>query len=365
MGTMNELLNAAAVQRLRGQLSTVAPEVEWPALDATVTGVDGLSLRARSDLISEALLADLPRHYETVAAIFRAALRDPGFSGWLIWPVSETVTTLALESAAPDAFEDGLTLLAELTPRLTAEFAIRRFLEADLDRALAVVATWTRNPNEHVRRLASEGTRSFLPWAIRVRVLLARPEATLPILSELRSDSSDYVRRSVANHLNDLARQSPDLVTATAAEWMGDQRQDTAWVVRHGLRSLVKKGDPAALAIMGFEAATLTVSPIHLHNTPVPLPGSLSFSAEITNDSAVPVRLAVDYVVQYLKANGRLAGKVFKLTVAEVAPGATLRLQKSHAFRQMTTRVHYPGDHAIELQVNGQRYERVGFSLGM
>jgi 3-methyladenine DNA glycosylase AlkC len=393
MGTMNELINAAAVDGLRRHLAvavadvlpaepTGAAEFEWPALRAAAAGVDGLSLRARSDLVSAALLTDLPSDYSTVATVFRRALDEPGFTGWMIWPVTETVTTLALSATAafeseptsseskltapesePTAFEDGLALLAELTPRLTSEFAIRRFLEADLDRALRVIHPWTSSPNEHVRRLASEGTRAFLPWAIRVRALLAHPEATSPILTALRSDDSEYVRRSVANHLNDLGRQSPELATTLAGSWMADADAHTAWVVRHGLRVLIKKAYPPALALLGFDEVTVTVGDPQLDTTLVTMPGSLGFEFDVTNTGEAAARLAVDYLVYYVKANGTLAPKVFKLTTTTLPAGETVRLRKRHAFHPMTTRVHYPGAHALELQINGQRYARTGFDL--
>ena len=142
------------------------------------------------------------------------------------------------------------------------EFAIRRFLAADLDRALAKILPWTGSGDEHVRRLASEGTRPFLPWAVRVAALTSSPEKTVPILDALRTDPSEYVRRSVANHLNDLSRHNPGLVVQTAARWLERPDTNTAWVVRHGLRTLVKRADPGALALMGFSDATVRVSPI-------------------------------------------------------------------------------------------------------
>ena len=201
--------------------------------------MDGLSLRERTDLLSRALLADLPGKYAGTAPIFRRALDDPDFTGWMIWPVTETAATLALASTEPGDFEDCLALLAELTPRLTAEFAIRRLLAADLDRALAVIRGWTSHPDWHVRRLASEGTRAYLPWAIRVPEITDRPAATLPILDALYRDPVVDVRRSVANHLNDLARHAPDEVVATAASWMAAPDE------QHGLGGPARVADPA------------------------------------------------------------------------------------------------------------------------
>jgi 3-methyladenine DNA glycosylase AlkC len=369
MGAMNELINSSVVGRLRAELDASVradsdiPHIKWASVDAAALGVDGLSLRERSDLVSAALIADLPHDYGTVAAVFRRALDSAGFTGWMMWPVTETVATLALAADEPDAFEDGLTLLSELTPRLTAEFAIRRFLITDLDRSLAVIQHWTADPNEHVRRLASEGTRAFLPWAVRVPALLAAPRSTTGILDALRSDDSEYVRRSVANHLNDLGRQSPDVAVELASGWMESADAHTAWVVRHGLRVLIKKAYPGALELLGFAAAEVAVSAVTLDAAVVQIPGELTFAVEVTNTGAASARLAIDYVVHYVKNNGSTAAKVFKLTTATLSAGESIALRKKHAFRPMTTRVHYPGVHALELQVNGQRFSHVEFEL--
>lgn len=372
MGAMNELINQSAVDSLRGALTAAAPGQRWPELTAAASALDGLSLRERADHVSHALLADFAQsagstltagNYSTAALAFRRALQDPGFSGWALWPVTETAVTLALDSGDPAHFDDCLTLLAELTPRLTAEFAIRRLLAADLPRSLAAIRSWTSHPDEHVRRLASEGTRPYLPWAVRVPAIIDHPDATVPILDALYRDPHEYVRRSVANHLNDLARHAPDLVVSTAARWMADQDRNTISVVRHGLRTLIKKGHPQALALQGFVPTDLTVSAPQLDRADVVLPSDLAFAFEISNTGAEPARIAVDYVVHYRKANGSRSPKVFKLATATLVPGETKSFTKRHAFRQMTTRVHHPGKHSIELQVNGIRYHTVDFVL--
>lgn len=372
MGAMNELINEAAVDSLQRALTSAVPGQGWPELTTAGEALDGLSLRERADHVSRALLADFRQtadnamaggNYATAALTFRRALQDPGFSGWALWPVTETAVTLALESEDPVHFDDCLTLLAELTPRLTAEFAIRRLLAADLPRSLATIQSWTSHPDEHVRRLASEGTRPYLPWAVRVPAIIDQPEATVPILDALYRDPHEYVRRSVANHLNDLARHAPDLVIATAARWMANPDSNTVPVVRHGLRTLIKKGHPKALALQGFVPADVTVSAPQLDRADVALPSDLGFAFEISNTGAEPARLAVDYVVHYRKANGSRSPKVFKLATVTLVPGETKSFSKRHAFRQMTTRVHHPGKHSLELQVNGIRYHTVDFVL--
>ena len=367
MGAMNELIDAAAVHAAAAVLTEAAPGVGWARTGAAASLLGDLNLRARTDLVAEALQEDTRNVpgavYPTAAASFRAALRYPEFTGWILWPVSEAAAALAVESGRAADFDDALALLAELTPRLTSEFAVRRLLRHDLDRALGAALEWTSHPDEHVRRLASEGTRPYLPWAVRVPGLVERPEATLPVLNALYRDPSEYVRRSVANHLNDLARHAPGAVVATAAQWLSAPDGNTGWVVRHGLRTLVKKGRPEALALLGFTPAQVDVAGPRLDRNVVPLPGELTFSFEIANTGTQDVRLAVDYLVHYRKANGSQSAKVFKVSTLTLAPGESRSLSKSHAFRQMTTRVHHPGLHALELQINGAVHGRAEFLL--
>ena len=364
MGTMDDMLGPAEVAALSGILAGAAPRISWEPLRNTGRQLAPLSLRSRTDLVADALVLAFGS-YSAAASTYRTALADPGFTGWILWPVTESVTTLALRDRAGAAFDDALDLLAELTPRLTSEFAIRRLLEADPARALRRILPWTGHKDPHVRRLASEGTRPYLPWAVRVPALLATPEATLPLLDALHNDPSEYVRRSVANHLNDLARHAPGQVVDTAGRWQATGTAGSSWVIRHGLRTLVKKGHPGALALMGFDAADISVTGPYTTG-PVPvltLPAELVFTADLTNDGDAGARLAVDYVVHYVKARGFTAPKVFKLTVLELAPGESRRVSARHALRQMSTRQHYSGRHAVELQVNGIRHGRLEFEL--
>lgn len=367
MGAMNELIDAPAVNSAAAILTESAPSVRWDRTAAAAPLLGDLNLRARTDLVAQALLEDIGKvpgaGYPTAAGSFRAALQLPEFTGWILWPVSEAAAALAVASGSREDFDDALALLAELTPRLTSEFAIRRLLNHDLDRALAAILAWTSHPDEHVRRLASEGTRPYLPWAVRVPGIVQRPGATLPVLNALYRDPSEYVRRSVANHLNDLARHAPGTVVATATDWLSAADSNTGWVVRHGLRTLVKKGHPAALALLGFTSAPVAVTGPSLDRNIVTVPGELTFTFEIANTGRQDVRLAVDYLVHYRKANGSQSAKVFKISTVTLAPGESRSLSKRHAFRQMTTRVHHPGLHALELQINGTLHGRAEFLL--
>lgn len=368
MPSADELLGVSSAQALARALGTAVPGAALPALQAAADSLQGLALRERADLLRDAVLADLPGSYAHLARVIRAAAAGADeFTGWLIWPVTSAVAAKAVEAdkaaTDPTAFDDGLALLAELTPRLTSEFAIRVLLRHDADRALSVISAWTASPDDDVRRLASEGTRPYLPWSVRVPEILARPGATVPLLDALYRDDSEYVRRSVANHLNDLSRENPELVVSTARRWMEDPAPHTAALIRHGLRTLIKRGNTDALGLLGFAPADVEISAPVLDSTAVPFDGSVRFTAAIRNTGTEPARLAVDYIVHHCKANGTQTGKTFKLTTATLAPGQSLTVARGHSFRPITTRRYYPGPHSITLQVNGVPSERAEFDL--
>lgn len=360
---MDELLDAAAIDGLRTRLLAAAPAQGFERLAAVAAQVDGLKLRARVDLVEEALVGDLPSGWAGASDVVRVALEEPAFAGWTLWPVGEAMTSIALASPADGAFEDALALMAELTPRMSSEFAVRRLLAHDLDTALTAALAWTASPDPHVRRLASEGTRPYLPWAIRVREIVARPHSVVPILDALYRDPDEVVRRSVANHANDLSRHAPELLVDLAERWSAAPDDHTPSLVRHALRTLVKRGDERALAVRGYVAVAVTVANLRVSPESVALPGRVAIDFDLTNDTSAPADLAVDYLVHFRKANGTLAPKVFKLATVTLGPGETRSFRKHHTLRQMTTRVHHGGTHEVEVQVNGVRSGRAAFDV--
>ncbi|MES4906080.1 MULTISPECIES: DNA alkylation repair protein [unclassified Streptomyces] len=368
MPTADELISPDSIRHLATILQDASPSASrWQTVSdsSTTLGTLGLSERART--VGDALLADSGPDYPHLAHAVRKALRREDLTGWMIWPVTEAVATAATTSGTTEHFDDGLALLAQLTPRLTSEFALRTFLNADLERTLATASTWTGSPDPAVRRLASEGTRPKLPWARQVPELNRNPQATVPLLEELHTDTSADVRRSVANHLNDISRLDPHLAARTAARWMDHlSAPTTPALVRHAMRTLIKKGDPKALELVGFHGSgeNLQVTGPLLADTAIPVGGTLAFTAHIKNVSDQPVSLAIDYVIHHKKANGKLAPKVFKLTKRSLAPGESADVARRHSFRPISTRVYYPGTHAVQLQVNGQQHGLVEFDLG-
>jgi 3-methyladenine DNA glycosylase AlkC len=364
MPSADELIGRQTVESLIRAIATAAPDADLGSLRAAPRQIAPLSLRERADLLRDALLTDLPGDYAALARTVRAARDDaPDFAGWLIWPVTSALATRAVQEDSVAAFDDAMALLADLTGRLTSEFAIRTLLRHDLDRALGIIGDWTGSADADVRRLASEGTRPYLPWSVRVPDIMARPGATVPILDGLYRDESEYVRRSVANHLNDLSRDHPDLVIDTARRWLDDPDAATERLVRHGLRTLVKRGHAGALDLRGFAPAALEVDGPRLDRSTVPFGGSVRFSASIRNSGNTQARLAIDYIVYHRKAGGGQTGKTFKLATRTLAPGEQIQIAREHSFRPITTRRYHPGTHAISLQINGVESAHADFEL--
>ena len=352
---------AALAQRLEDVLGAGA---DLRAVRAVAGRLDGVTLTGRVALLRDALLAELPADWPAFARVVRRALDDERFAGWIIWPVGDAVAARALEDAHPRAFDEGLDLLAALTPRLTSEFSLRPFLAANLEHTLRAARRWAEDADQHVRRLASEGTRPRLPWAPRARALLDRPEATIPILDALYQDPCDRVRRSVANHLGDLAKDHPELAVATASHWLQAPDRSTASVVRHGLRALVKTGHPGALTLQGFDPPDqIAVSGPHLATRVVGIGERLEFATEVSNHGTTTAQLMVDYLVHYRTTRGGTAPKVFKLATRALQPGETAKLHGARSFAPRSTRRLHPGRHALELQVNGRRFGQTAFDL--
>ena len=256
-----------------------------------------------------------------------------------------------------------LDLLEALTQRFSMEYAIRPFLNRWPGEVLARMQGWAGHDHYHVRRLVSEGTRPKLPWGMKIGVTL---DQALPLLDQLYADPTRFVTRSVANHLNDISKSDPDLVIATLTRWQSEgqqQAKELDWMTRHALRGLVKKGHAGALELLGYRRdPDVVVAELKTDRDSLPIGESFTFEArlEAGHDEA----LMVDYVIDFVKANGSTAPKVFKLKQVKVQAGESLTLRKKHLFKKgATTFTHYPGTHRLSLQVNGKILAGFHFSL--
>ncbi len=283
-----------------------------------------------------------------------------GIRGWGIYPL-----TMVVGQHYGEAFDAALAVLKEMTKRFTAEFEIRHLLVEDQERALATMAQWTNDPNHHVRRLVSEGSRPRLPWGMQLTQLVKDPLPTLPLLTALRDDESEYVRRSVANHLNDIAKDHPDLVSEVANDWMQGADKNREKLLRHACRTLIKQGHAGALAAFGVKAPQLKQVELQLDSATVHFGEALSFNAQLHSDSAVEQTLIIDYLLHFKKANGTLAAKVFKGTKLTLDAGARYTFSKKHAIKPITTRKYYGGVQGLSLRINGHDFGYADFELIM
>ncbi|WP_447752761.1 DNA alkylation repair protein [Sphingopyxis fribergensis] len=326
-------------------------------LAAASDGLDALSIMERVRHIADALHAALPGAYPEALTMIRA-MAPRLTHGFQAMAVTEYVARYGLAD-----FDRSMDALADLTRFGSAEFAIRPFLAADTQRALAIMTRWAGSDDEHVRRLASEGGRPRLPWAARVPALKADPTLAAPILEILKADSSLYVRKSVANHLNDIAKDRPDWLLDRLALWPQDDPH-TIWIVRHALRTLIKKGEPRALALIGVgHGAAVTVRSFTIDPPTVRLGDRISMSAELVSDAPDDQRLVVDYRIHYARAGGKTAPKVFKLKTFELAADDAIALSISQTIKDFSTRRHHPGRHSVELIVNGRTMAEGAFEL--
>jgi 3-methyladenine DNA glycosylase AlkC len=330
-----------------------------------LSGYEPLSLTARGLHVAAALRAHLPSDYPEAVRILVESAEQPhshrataGMAGFLYMPHLYFIARHGL-----DHFEESMHAQHALTQRFTAEFSIRAFLEAHPDRTLARLRDWTADPSVHVRRLVSEGTRPRLPWAPRLRAFQRDPAPVLALLELLKDDAELYVRRSVANNLNDIGKDHPDLLARVARRWLRGAGPERRWIVKHALRSAVKRADAGALAALGFAGkASVVVRRVSIDPGSPRIGGSVDIAFDVLNNSRKPVRVMADLVVHFVKARGT-GTKTFKLKALELAPGQSAALAKRIALRQLTTRRHHPGLHAVEAQFNGERRPLGSFRL--
>lgn len=354
------LINADGVARLRVRLAAA-----WPAFDgegfATLAGqgLESLELKARALQICAALEATLPADFADAAALLHTVMSgDDALAGWVLWPVGEFVARRGLDDPAR-----ALLLLRTMTPRFSAEFAIRPFIVQHPATVFETLARWAQDDDEHVRRLASEGSRPRLPWGQRLQALVADPTPALPLLRMLQDDPSDYVRRSVANHLNDIAKDHPALV----ADWLDEHLPGAAAprraLLRHASRTLIKQGDRRVLAAWGLGRPLRGTAALTIEPAQVALGDSVTLQLQLTSRDTRMQPLAIDYAVHHVKADGSSSPKVFKGWTLTLPAHGRVLLSKQHSLRPVTTRRYHAGLHAVELQVNGKIVARAAFTL--
>lgn len=331
-----------------------------------LAGLDELELTARGWHVAEIMQRHLPQPFSKAAKVIVAALKvgaEQPKDSWFT-PFRYMPHVFFVQKYGLDDFEAAMHAQYELTQRFTAEFSIRAFLVKYPEATYTRLHQWAHDPNVHVRRLVSEGTRPRLPWAPRLRAFQHDPRPVLKLLELLKDDPERYVQRSVANNLNDIGKDHPDLVADVCRRWSKGAPPGRQWVIKHALRSLVKQGHRGALAVLGVgDMPAVQIDQVKLMPKRVRVGGELRFSFAITSSAQREQQLLVDYAVHFVKANGTTRPKVFKLKQIVLAPQERLALSGKVSFESMTTRRHYPGRHRIELVINGVEYPFAEFEL--
>ena len=365
---IRDVFNPKAVSEMGERIKKVFSSFDLKGFEAFINPkLWELTYSERLQLIKDGLIKYLPEDYPTAAKIIVDSLY-PAYDSDVLEGTNDRfiIATKAafIAEKGLDHFDISMNALYEITKRLTAEWGVRPFFIKYPEKTLAVFKKWATDKDPHVRRLVSEGSRPYLPWGKKLPQFEKDPQATLTLLELLKNDTSEYVRRSVANHLNDHAKKHGDLVVATLKRWQSEgSNKDKDRMIKHALRTLLKKGHAGALDILGYKkGAKVKVEELTVDKK-VKIGAYLNFSFAIQSTGKIKQPLMIDYVIYYQKANGDLSPKVFKMTTKTLAAGAQLPFKKRQSFKIISTRKFHLGGHKLAVQVNGEELAAVAFEL--
>jgi len=317
---------------------------------------DGLELMARGRQICLNLGKFLPDDYATALSIIDKVI--PEYKALDALCIPDFIEVFGQDEKNWDL---SIAAMERYTQYASCEFTVRPFIIKHEKRMMAQMYAWSKHKNEHIRRLSSEGCRPALPWGQALNSFKKDPSPVLPILTQLKTDPSAYVRKSVANILNDISKTHPELVVKLLKDWYGkDERTD--WIVKHGCRTLLKKGNRDVLAIFGFhDASSIVADNFALSADSVAIGGEFSFSFDIFTKEETKVRL--EYGIDFVKSNGKRNRKIFQISEILFKKNQKKSYVKKHSFEDLSTRKHYPGSHSITLIVNGVERGTLDFEL--
>ena len=356
--------DTSAANAMAKQVATVYPDFDSALFKRrALRNIETLEFNDRVKQFSSALHHTLPEAYPEAVGILVESLPAEASAasitdGWLQWPVGQFIADYGTGH-----FKASIVAMTELTQRFSSEFAVRPFVELYPDKTFANLLKSTKHRSEHVRRWSSEGVRTRLPWGNKLHDLIADPTPVLPILEALLDDESLYVRKSVANNLNDLSKDHPQLVLSKCRKWQDKNKPNRSWVIRHGLRSLIKQGIPEALALTGFGRPDKLTMQLSVDPKSIRIGQSVTLQLVLKNNSKHNQSLMVDYVVHFVRKNKVTNEKVFKWKTLEVEAGSTVTLKKAQPMKKTTVRALYSGVHKLEVQVNGERFASCEFTL--
>lgn len=322
-----------------------------------------LSLMQRNRQIVHALKNCLPSNIPDAFSIIEKTLAPQeqqndkhGLHSWLVIPLAEYVGQNGVEHI-PEA----MALLSRITPLFSSEWGIRHLLIQQPQQTLKILHTWCQHENEHIRRLVSEGTRPRLPWGMQLTEFMQDPTITFALLEQLKDDDSDYVRLSVANHLNDISKDHPDWLQQQLQTWLAPHNKTRSKLIRHACRTLIKQGHGPTLTMLGFDAFQTKDVVLTIHQPVVKFGEQLVFDLMFKSDQ--PQGVIVDYAIHFKKSNGGNSPKVFKWKVGKITKAKPFDFSKKHTIKPITTRRYYNGEHQLEILVNGMSVAKQSFQL--
>lgn len=358
-------INLRAVSELANRIKRSYDEFEKDLFTRTIMEkLDKLELTERINLIANTLENYLPGNFEKAAQILVASLGDElddqaddpvakdysSNNGFIVLASTTFIANNGLEH-----YETSMKALYEMTKRFSSEGAIRDFIISDEEKTLKLYQNWVADRNVHVRRLVSESLRPKLPWTRQLVKYVKDPQPVLPFLEKLKNDKHLYVRRSVANNLNDISKDNPEIVVAVLEKWNEDNSPNMKWLIKHALRTLVKKGHPKALKLLGISSNySVTVDNFSLSKKKLNFGESQEILLELSTDKKNNQTLLIDYLIYHMKANGKLIPKVFKWTKIVINNKQPIFLTKRHPLKEISTRKYYPGRHEVHVQINGK-----------
>lgn len=322
-------------------------DIKKPLLD--------LEMKARVHLIRDQLKTTLPQDYPSALKILLKTTQSGKLNGFNLWPYTEFIQKFGM-----DHVKISLEALKEVTTLFTSEWAVRPFIKKDLEQTLSFLLKCSTSKDVHIRRWVSEGTRPRLPWGERLHDFIKEPTHTLKLLEYLKFDPELYVRKSVANHLNDISKDHPKLVVKVLKTWKSqatteEEEKRVDWIIKHALRSLIKNGDEGALKLIGVSSnAPVKLSKFKIKNKNIVVGEKLEFEFEVSSQSKKTETFVIDYALSFKKANGTNSAKVFKLKNIKLKSFEKQRITKTHSIKVITTRKYYLGKQHLIILVNGK-----------
>jgi 3-methyladenine DNA glycosylase AlkC len=358
-------LNKKFFQTFFNSWKSLDPNFDKSKMEESIFDInwDNIELKARSRHLALMIHNQLPKNFKDSSEFLISIIERLKTKEQIIFSYEYFFIADFVEVFGIDSVDDSIAAMEQITKYITCEFAVRPFIINDKKKLMDQMLVWSAHKHENVRRFSSEGCRPKLPWGMALNELIKDPSPILPILENLKADESLFVRKSVANNLNDISKDHPDLVLSILKRWK-NHSEHTNWIIKHACRTLLKAGNPKAMQLFGYaNNSELSIGNIQLHTPTVKMGNQLQFRFILKNNSRKSELIRIEYGLYFLKANGKQNRKVFKISEREFNSGEEILISKNHTIKEITTRKYYLGEQKLSLIVNGIEIEQTKFTL--